>query len=248
MKTIDFSYFIERYIAGEMNDAEKEWFRKELEGNERLRHEVDLRRKTDMVLKNQDIINLRNKLNLIEKKRETNIPVKGPGKNVKLKYAAIIASLVLLGSLVLFSGRNLSNDEILNRYYQSYVTTTSSRSDFTEINSDYSMALDYYRVHDYRNAAIYFSKVLANNSKDMQITLLNGVANFENSNYPEAKRSLRKVIDDNDNLYIDHANWYLALCYIKTEEQVKAMEQLAVITESKSIYRNDARKILRKLK
>ena len=36
MKTIDFSYFIERYNAGEMSDAEKLWFEKELEGDKNL--------------------------------------------------------------------------------------------------------------------------------------------------------------------------------------------------------------------
>ena len=35
MKTIDFSYFIERYNAGEMDDAEKEWFRNELNNKDR---------------------------------------------------------------------------------------------------------------------------------------------------------------------------------------------------------------------
>ena len=55
MKTIDFSHFIERYIAGEMGEDEKQWFEKELEGNENLRSEVDLRKKTDLVLKNQNI-------------------------------------------------------------------------------------------------------------------------------------------------------------------------------------------------
>jgi len=55
------------------------------------------------------------------------------------------------------------------------------------------------------------------------------------------------VIDDNKNLYIDHAQWYLALCYIKTDENQKAAEQLAIIEKSKSIYRKDARKILRSL-
>ena len=30
MKTIDFSYFIERYNAGEMSEAEKLWFRRKL--------------------------------------------------------------------------------------------------------------------------------------------------------------------------------------------------------------------------
>ena len=54
MKTIDFSYFIERYNAGEMSEAEKQWFQKELEGNENLRKEVYLRKNTDKVLKNQE--------------------------------------------------------------------------------------------------------------------------------------------------------------------------------------------------
>jgi hypothetical protein len=33
MKTIDFSYFVERYNAGEMDQNERVWFKKELEGN-----------------------------------------------------------------------------------------------------------------------------------------------------------------------------------------------------------------------
>jgi len=56
MKTIDFSYFIERYNAGEMDDAEKQWFTKELNDNEKLRKEVELRRTTDTILKNQDLM------------------------------------------------------------------------------------------------------------------------------------------------------------------------------------------------
>ena len=248
MKTIDFSYFIERYNAGEMNDSEKEWFHKELEGNEGLRHEVDLRRRTDMVVKNQDIINLRNKLKSIEKKREENIPVKNPRKPVNMKYAAIIAGLIIIGGIAIFSNRHLNKDEILDRYYRSYETTTTSRSDITETNPDYTLALEYYNIHDYRNAAIYFSKVLEKEPVNMHSTLMYGISNYEISNYPEAKRSFVKVIDDNNNLYMDHAHWYLALCYIKTDEQDKAMEQLAGIRRSNSIYQKDARKISRMLK
>jgi len=40
MKTIDFSYFIERYNTGEMDTMEKKWFIKELEGNKALQKEV----------------------------------------------------------------------------------------------------------------------------------------------------------------------------------------------------------------
>ena len=72
MKTIDFSYFIERYNAGDMSDAEKEWFQKELEGNEKLRNEVILRKRTDVILKDKNVMSLRNKLAEIENATEKN--------------------------------------------------------------------------------------------------------------------------------------------------------------------------------
>jgi len=250
MKTIDFSYFIERYNAGEMDEAEMQWFRKELSGNEKLRREVEIRIKTDNILKNKDLLNLRNKLHAIEKKREAAIPVKKQGRPI-IKYAAVLTALVIIGGLALLSNRKLSNDEIIDRYYKPYQTASSSRSgDFVKNQdyNDYNMALEYYNIHDYRNAAIYFSKVLEGEPGNMQSTLLNGISNFENKNYPEAKSDFSKVIEDNDNYYIDHAQWYLALCYIKTEEKAKAAKQLSLIENSNTIYRKDARKILRRLK
>jgi tetratricopeptide (TPR) repeat protein len=247
MKTIDFSYFIERYNAGEMDEAEKQWFRKELRDNEKLRNEVELRSKTDMVLKNQDLMNLRNKLNAIEKQRKEPIPVRKPARAVNIKYAAAIAGFILIGSIALLSNRKLSNDKILEQYYKPYEATSTSRSGELVKNTDYNLALDYYSIRDYRKAAIYFSKVLENDPSYMQSLLLNGISNFENQNYPAAEGSFSKVIADNDNYYIDHAQWYLALCYIKTDEKLKAIEQLAIIEKSKTIYRKDARKILKSI-
>jgi lipopolysaccharide biosynthesis regulator YciM len=110
------------------------------------------------------------------------------------------------------------------------------------------MALEYYNIHDYRNAAVYFSKVLEKEPGNMQSTLLNGISNFENHNYPAASSSFIKVIEDNDNYYIDHAQWYLAMCYVKTEEKAKAVKQLSMIENSNTIYRKDARKVLKRLR
>jgi tetratricopeptide (TPR) repeat protein len=247
MKTIDFSYFIERYNAGEMDDAEKQWFTKELKDNEKLRKEVELRNSTDAILRNQDLMNLRNKLSAIEKRREEANPVRRSGRAINIKYAAAIAGFILIGSIALFSHRKMSNDEIMDRYYKPYVATTSTRSEEVVKNRDYKLALEYYNIHDYRNAAMYFTKVLKNEPGNMHSELLNGISNFEIQNYPEAEGSLSKVISDNNNYYIDHAQWYLALCYIRTDEMPKAIEQLAIIEKSKTIYRKDAKKILRSL-
>lgn len=247
MKTIDFSYFIERYNAGEMNEAEKLWFQKELEGNAKLREEVDLRKKTDMVLKNQMVIQLRNKLSEIEVQRATKVHVKNSRKNQQLKYAAIFAGLILAGSLLIYNSNKLSNQEILDRYYASYEVTTASRSQQAINNEDYTTALEYFNIHDYDNAAHYFSKVLESDPRFIESTMLNGISNFEGRNYPEAKQSFTKVLINNDNLYLEDAQWYLALCYLNTNEKTMAENQLIMITKSESIYRKNAAKILRKM-
>lgn len=248
MKTIDFSYFIERYNAGEMSESEKQWFRKELEGNEKLRDEVNLRKNADMVLKNQNILALRNKLSAIEKKRESNVIVKKAKNPAHIKYAAVIVALVMIGSAFLFVGKNPAIEDVLNRNYETYDPPANQRSGQTEENADFTLALEFYNTHDYENAAVFFNKVLKSNPKDMQSVLLNGVSNFEGQKYPEAKQSFTNVIDDNNNLFIETAKWYLALCYIKTDEIDKAIDQLQLIKKEGGIYSKDAKKIVRKLK
>jgi TolA-binding protein len=248
MKTIDFSYFIERYNAGEMSDAEKLWFEKELEGDKNLLREVHLRRQTDEVLNNRNTISLRNKLSDIEKTRAASIPVKRTNKSVYLKTAIILAIVALTGSLAIFPGRNLNNDEILSRYYKEYKPTSGQRSMETKLNENFAQAQEYFESHDYKNAALFFSKVVESNPRDMSATLLNGISNFEDKKYREAKQSFGKVIDDDKNLYIDQAQWYLALCYLQTNENEKAVRLLEIIGNEDGYYSRDARKIVRKLK
>jgi tetratricopeptide (TPR) repeat protein len=249
MKTNDFSYFIERYNAGEMSETEKQWFQKEIEGNEKLRNEVNLRKRTDEILKNQNVISLRNKLSEIEKSRsKQSASVDKFRIPVYIRYAAVISALVLIGSLVIFPGKSLSNQEIMNQYYKPYEPAANQRSAHSDADADFTLALEFYNTHDYNKAAILFNKVLEKKPNDMQTVLLKGVSNFEEKRYPEAKQSFGKVIDDKNNLYIDQAEWYLALCYINTNEKEKAQSLLTKISIEDGIYKNDAKKIIRKLK
>lgn len=248
MKTIDFSYFIEKFNAGEMDEAEKQWFQKELKGNSSLRDEVKLRAKTDMLLNDYASLQLRNKLRVIEKQRSEAIPSKNRRRQSPVRYAAVITAFILLGSLILFSGKNLTADEILDRFHKPYEGIAASRSPVSITDENYKTALDYYDVHDYSTAALFFSKVLEKNPGDMESTMLYGVSNFEDKNYPVAKQSFTSIVVNNDNYYIEDAQWYLALCYIQTNEQSKAVDQLIIIRNSNSIYSNDARKVLRRIR
>jgi TolA-binding protein len=249
MKTNDFSYFIERYNTGEMSETEKVWFEKELEGNGELRNEVNLRKRTDTILKNQNVISLRNKLSAIESQRkEAKKAAKVSNKSVYMRSAAAVAALIIIGGITLYSGKNLNSEKVMDRYYKTYEPPTAQRSASSGTDADFSLALEFYNTHDYGQAAILFNKILSSKPNDMQTVLLVGISNFEEKKYPEAKQSFGRVIDDKDNLYIDQAKWYLALCYLNTNETAKAKQLFSQISDQDGIYKKDAKKILRGLK
>ena len=248
METRDFSYFIERYNSFEMTGAEKQWFLKEMENNVQLKREVELRRQTDEILKKSDVISLRLKLSDLEKSKQERLRTRTTRRSSVLKFAAVFAGAAVITSLILFSGKTLSSEEIIDRYYLSYEAPSARRSLAYEANTDYILGLKYYNAHDYKNAASQFAKVLEINPDDMQTHILSGVSNMEDKKYNEAERSFTTVIDDNNNLFIESAAWYLALCYVKTEERDKAHEMLVSIRNEGGIYSRDAKKVIRKLK
>lgn len=247
MKTIDFSYFIERYITGEMDQNEKLWFEKELEGNSSLQKELILRKKADAALFRHDLIDLRNKLTLLEKERRGKLVTSGARKGVVLRFAATIAVLMLLGGLYLISTGSQSNEALYKKNFQVYLSSGPSRTGELRY-SDFEAALDLYKKSDYANAAIRFREYLKSRPQAAEAKLIYGVAEMKNNNFPAAKSSFRSIIDNADNYYIDEAQWYLALCYIRTNEKQEALTQLKSIVITNSIFRDKATKLIKKLR
>lgn len=191
---------------------------------------------------------LRNKLSEIERIREESSPVKKTKKHVYVTYAAILAGLILIGGILFVPGKPISNDEIIDQYYKPYEPPTATRSAMSSTNAVFIEAVEYYNTHDYENAAIQFSKVLESDEHYWESVLMNGVSNFENKKYPEAENSFEKVISNDDNLCVEDAKYYLALCYLKTGEKEKAIKQLELIKSERGIHSSNAKKIIRNLK
>ena len=241
---MNLSEFIERYISNEMTDSEKKWFLKEIDGNETLRKEVELRKQTDNILKRTETINLRSKLALLEEERLKHTA----RKFVAIKYAAACIVVALITGIWLFTNNNyLTNNELSDSFFKTYEIPIAQRSSADIENNNYVLGLQYYNSRDYKNAAIQFTKVLENNPNDMQTHLLSGVSNMEEKHYSEAKKSFKTVIDHNNSLFVEPATWYLALCYLKTNETDKASQLFTKIRNEGGYYSSDAKKIIRKM-
>jgi tetratricopeptide (TPR) repeat protein len=248
MKTIDFNYFVERYVSGEMEPAEKTWFEKELRGNPGLVREVNLRRKTNEILMNGDILELRKKMSVISRDHSRKTSVLSL-RNKVTRYAAMLAVLIAVASLIYLPGRKVSSEDLFNEYFNVAPTASESvtRSSGSATAEAYMLAVDYYNKGNYKGAINHFLKYTSTNQENPEVFMMlgNSYANMEE--YSEAGINYKKVVDHNDNLYIEDANWLLGLCYLRTGEIDKARTQMELISVSDSRHNSQAKDVLKKM-
>lgn len=89
---------------------------------------------------------------------------------------------------------------------------------------------------------------LVKDPDNFEAGILYGVAEMQNGNLFKAEETFKAIINDDDNLLLDSAHWYLALCYIRSDEREKAISQLESIINTNSGYREKAKRILKKIR
>lgn len=246
MKTINVKNTIENYLSGNASDAEKVWLLDEMKKNPELAREISLRKKTDEILGRKDIIDLRTKLAAIEMRKRSGISLRKSAVRTA-KYAAAVAFAALISTAVYLSVRQTSPGDLYQRYYQPYELPGAVRSMAGTGNSLMDKAIAAYSMKDYKEAIVYLEQLINTEQGNMESVFMHGMANMEESNYPTASISFNKVLENNNNLYLEDAAWYLGLCYMKNGEKEKAVNRFIAIAESKSRYSRQAAKLARRL-
>jgi tetratricopeptide (TPR) repeat protein len=151
-------------------------------------------------------------------------------------------------------GRPLSNKDLFKKYMMPYELVLTNRSD-ANVSVDLAteqvlmeQAKKFYDVEDYEQAIHYFEKVLDLNSTKMDASLYSGISYMETKQYEKAGASFSKVIEHHDNNFLEKAEWYLGLCFLATNETERARRQFAQIASGNGYYKDDAFKVLRKMK
>lgn len=238
---------IEQYLANEMAPSERAAFRKELRSNPDLADELKLSQSIDAAIAKDDIIDLRQKLITAI---NTNHAVKAEVPVIrmyarKIWYAA--ASLLVLcavaATLYLQTSRNVSNDALFSQYYTSENIVDQTRGDQNILE-----AVIKFQQKDFASASVLFKNILEKDNSNIAVWFYYGIANIETQNYDNSMRAFNTIIKQNDNLYIEHAEWYLGLCYLKNNQKDKAIDQFMVVASNPdNFHRQEAKNILEKL-
>jgi len=246
---LKYSQLIERFIAGEMKEDELRWFGKELHSNAELSAELKLDKDSDDILQDEDVVEFRRKLISVfnESKQHDVSPkiVRMQPRRWQMAAAAAIAVLVIAGgALLLTQQRSYTAEKLFSMYYDSERTIELTRSG----NANIVEAILKFQQKDYQGASLLFAEILDKDSSNIAVWFYNGISYIETNRIEDATKAFRYIIEDRNNLYVEHAEWYLGLCYLKNEQIDFAVEQFRKIAADQQNYHHkEADKILEKL-
>jgi tetratricopeptide (TPR) repeat protein len=246
---MNYSRYVDRYLEGVMNTPERIWFEKELDGNHELQQEINLQKKLNIAIADKELIALQQQMNVIHRKTYGNII---PGFHVSktlrnmVAVASGVAAVMTIVAVILVKNLSISSsDHIYAQYFQPASINMSLRSTGNVQDNDLRSAMTLYDSKKYDAAIQLFEKILKQDDSRIGLNLYSGISYMEIKQYAEANARFRKIIDQKSNAFIESAQWYLGLCYLKTHDNDKAKDVFSGIANGEGYYKKDARRILK---
>jgi tetratricopeptide (TPR) repeat protein len=246
----DYSRFIERFLKGEMSPEEKKWFEKEIEGNLALKNEIDFRRQVDTVLSDKEMIELKAQLDQIHQEiYEVTERGKGTIRKIYQRVYVAAGSLVIIAFLLtmFLTNRNYSNEKLIDLYYSPAKVSVNFRTSAPD-QDKLAQAMKLYENKQFEKAIAIFESILSKDESKIGLNLYSGISYLELAKYNEANKNFQKILNNKPNAFVESATWYLGMCYIMTNERVKAAEQFEALASKDGYYKENARNILKRIK
>jgi tetratricopeptide (TPR) repeat protein len=241
-------YQIEEYINGELEGEELALFMAELNENSDLKAEVALRQNVDFSIGEKEIFSLRDKLEQVKHDLESReIRSIVPDRHVEHAswWRAGVAVAVVLIAFAGLMGKNMINSSSAFDDYNQAPLWAPERTVASELGF-LQQANNYFVSGEYDKALVLYDQAI-NEKEEKFVFQFYKASTLQNlEKYEEAIPEYSQVIDHGDNIFVEEAEWYKALCYIKLDNKDEANKQLLAIINRNGFYANDAKKVLRK--
>ncbi len=235
----------EKYVKGELQEGELWEFKTSLETNAELANEFKLYLEVEQSIKNNQKNRVFDTLEMIHQQNKTN----KSQKTIQLRssrFIAAAASIIILlaaGIGLIWMQSHQSTSALFNQYFEPETAAFNVRSSSSSIEQPVLQGMQYYELHDYDAALEMFDKAPNN----LMGKLYGGLSLMELGDFDKASVKFLAIIQHNDNLFIDQAQWYLGLCYLRTSKQKQAVEMFTSIADQNGVFKTKAQKILREL-
>jgi tetratricopeptide (TPR) repeat protein len=245
-------HILQKYLDNELSEKELARFEQELNASPDLLVDLDLYKEVDEAIADTEVLDFRAQLTDLREESRNSESGRRVFRFTRPWHYAASAALALLVAIGLATvlGRPLSNNDLFAKYMKPYELVLTNRSvDDGATQMWMSDANNHYLMGEFEEAIDAFEEVLEINADKIVADFYIGMSYMEIEQHKTASASFTKVIEHNDNLFIQKSEWYLAGCLLALDETDRARRQLAMIAStSNHFYSKKAAKIIKRMK
>jgi len=236
---------IEDYLLGRLTEAECKTLEAQLKQQPALKEELKIQQ---LILDQIEAIGDRDmKKKLLAIKASRILKENGSSRrSILFRLGAVAAAIALLviGYLLFLSPP--APQKLFAEYYEAYPLPFASR----EVGEEGIARLGaLYRQKDYKAALPLIQALLESTPADSRLLLARGIAQLNLGELEESIKSFNLLINSQDPLYMDQAQWYMALVRLKLNDVESAKEILRKIAkDQEAFYQEKASELLKDLK
>ena len=224
-----------------MSDVQRAQFEKDLQSNTELKKEYELFLEAKSL---SDVLQYEQLKKTVGGFQEPPVKVVPFWK----KSLAIAASFLLLivGSFFLYANLKYKDTQLAMQFFEP--PNFSDDRSIAIAETILNKATTAYNQKDFSTAITLSQQITPEQSNYPSAQYLLAHSYFQNHNWAKAIPVFSDLIQSNDERYLEASQWYLALTYLESGEQTKALELLNQISSQNTHgYKNDAVKLKNKL-
>jgi len=247
MKNISkYSKQIQKYLANELSESELSEFENLIKNHSDIQDEIQLYRKVSNAIADPSLENFKKELDQIHIQNfGSSISINTKQSKQWYLIAASLVILITLSSIFLFQDSEVNTSDVFAKYYHPLESNYSRSID--DKPDAFSLAMNDYNNKHYDFALSQFSEIVDIKSDHYAARLYLGVCGIEMGEYKIAENQFKMIIASKDAFYLQDAEWYLSLLYLKMKQLEKAKSALQSIYEKGGVFAQNALLVLDEL-
>ena len=237
---------IEKFLDGTMKGKERIEFEKRIASDKEFASEVVLHKDVNDAVKEDDVHKFRMNIRSIIRPNKYNVSNLQTRTTRFFKYPIAAAIILLIGFSLWQIILNKSSFEIYTMFYNPYQTDISTRSG-EQLADKVQLSYLLYEDGDYEASFEILKNYLAKNFNNQTAHFYYGMNALELQQYDLAINELAAVAEDTSTPFSLHAKWYLAMAYLKNDQEVEASKYLNQLISTRNLYTEKAIRILKML-
>lgn len=242
-----YTEWIEQYLHGELDQEEARHFEKELVENPQLAAEYRLELDLEKALSDNEMLDFMAACKEAQEEVKTTQYKGAYVVQLMRKYwyaaASVLLVALLAGGIFLMQPGGYTNEKLFKMYYKPGEIDMKRTA-----NSNMVEALIAYSDKDFVNAAMAFEQVLASDPANIPVKYYCAISHIESGGYDRAAILLQEIIGNDNNSYVDYAEWNLGLTYLADNRHEEALRQFKdIASDPDHSYYSQAVSILDKM-